>query len=260
MKMNMSKRDQKLLIYVGGILLLVLVYFLFYRNMADSNEVLKREISTLVQERDRLTALSERAGEYTTETERMTGESKEIILKFPPDMREEDSIVYAHMLETLSEMHISTIEIDSKQLIYTTSTGTTMNLYDMPITYTFTVGYDSFKTVTDLILRNPDKRNMESITLSFDNGTGKLVGTTDINMYYLLGTDEIYEEPTVRPMPQGLEDIFGTVEGGTPTDTEDEDTEGEDSEDEDSEDKDSEDEDEDKDSDKKDTEDEDKKN
>lgn len=224
MKMNLSKRDKKLLLYVGGILLLVLVYFLFFRNMQESNQAIEREIATLEQEYDRLRLLSEKAGEYTVETERMNNEIANIILKFPPDMREEDAIVYAHTLETLSEMHISNISIDSKQLMYSTQAGPAMHLYDMPIEYRFTVGYDSFKKVAELIMNNADKRNMESLTLSFDNGTGKLVGTAELNMYYLLGTDGKYESPVVRPMPQGLDDLFGTVEGDAPADTGEEDT------------------------------------
>lgn len=236
--MNISKRDKKLLIYVGSILLLVLVYFLFYRNMLDSNKKIEREISTLTEECDRLTALSAKAGEYTVETENMNKEISSILLKFPADMREEDSIVYGNTLELFSGMKISYIGIGTKQLLYSTESGEELHLYDMPVEYRFTVDYESLKKVAGLIMQNTDKRNMDALTLAYDNETGKLIGTAAINMYYVLGTDREYKVPDLLPIPQGVDNIFGTLGDSTQTDTggedtDEEDTDGEDTDEED---------------------------
>lgn len=257
MNMNISKRDKKLLLYVGGILLLVLVYFLFYRNMSDSNKAIEREISTLTAERDRLTLLNEHVDEYKEDTEKMKNDISTILLKFPADIREEDTIVYANGLEMLSGMQVSNIEIGSKLLLYSTGQGASadtdakedtaqtgtadqtedtaqtqntmpegpvMHLYDVPVEYSFTVDYPSFKKAVELIMQNPDKRNMDSLTLTYDSETGKLLGTAMVNMYYVIGTDSEYEIPQLLPIPQGLDDIFGTVSSGAPADTQ-EDTE-----------------------------------
>lgn len=256
MDMKISKKDIKLLLYTGGVLLLVVVYFVFYRNISQKSEEMEARIEVLETEKNELEDLNNRKEEYKEETAEMQKEIEAVLAEFPADIREENAIVYGNMLENVSGMEISGISIGSKNLLYSTGQGAANNaneqntgnnqnvdntqttettnvpaagpthyLYGMPINYSFTVDYSSFKKAAELISENKEKRNMESMTLSFDSETGKLVGTATVNMYFMLGGESVYQKPDLPPMQQGVDDIFGTVgsssnEGERASDTE----------------------------------------
>lgn len=248
MNMKISKKDIKLLLYTGGIALLVIVYFAFYRDISKKSEEMENRIAVLEEEKNQLEILDNNKDKYKKNTETMQREIDMILAGFPADIREEDAIVYGNQLENLSSMEISGISIGSKNLLYSSGQeienaeaiqaekstqdtqtevqntedtqnmettaneeGSGLHLYGMPINYNFTVDYDSLKKAAELIGGNKDKRNMEAITLSFDSESGKLIGTATVNMYFVLGSDNIYQKPVVSPMRQGVDDIFGTI-------------------------------------------------
>ena len=234
--MKISRKDIKLLLYVGGILFLLAVYFVFYRNIDQKSNELEGKIRILEQEKNQLEALNDKKAEYKEKTEEMQREIDVVLAGFPADVREENAIVYANQLENLSGMEISGINIGSKNLLHSTGENTedpeeeaaattadqlpSLYLYGMPVNYSFTVEYSSFKKAAALIAENEEKRNMETITLSFDEESGKIIGTAAVNMYFIMGSSSEYQEPEIPPIPQGIDDIFGTVGGADQEDTE----------------------------------------
>ena len=233
--MKISRKDIKLLLYAGGILFLVAVYFVFYRNIDQKSNELEGEIRLLEQEKNHLEALNDKKAEYKEKTEEMQREIDVVLAGFPADVREENAIVYAKQLENLSGMEISGINIGSKNLLHSTGENAesegngdtdtadqlpSLYLYGMPVNYSFTVEYSSFKKAAALIAENEEKRNMETITLSFDEESGKIVGTASVNMYFIMGSNSVYQEPEIPPIQQGIDDIFGTVGGADQEDTE----------------------------------------
>lgn len=245
MDMKISRKDIKLLLYAGGILFLIVIYFVFYRNITQKSDEMEGRVRILEQEKNQLEALNDKKAEYEEETTDMQQQIETVLAGFPADVREENAIVYAEELENLSGMEISGITIGSKNLLYSTGQNIEENaqdaentadientadsatnqipsfyLYGMPINYSFTVDYSSFKKAAALISENAEKRNMETLTLSFDNETGKLVGTATVNMYFMLGGDGVYQKPEVSFIKQGVDDIFGTVGGAGSKDTE----------------------------------------
>ena len=62
------------------------------------------------------------------------------------------------------------------------------------------------------ILAYADKRNVPSISLSYDGESGKLSGNMTVNMYYMTGReDAAYEEPSSGVHSLGVKNIFGTI-------------------------------------------------
>ena len=239
--MKISRKDKKLLLYAGGILLLVVVYFVFYRNITQKSDEMQSRVASLEQEKNDLEALNSRKSDYEQQIKEMQQQMNVIFAEFPADVREEDAIMYANELENLTGMEVSGISIGSKNLLYSTGqnsaedgqaeagTGTedtvaaadttagssqspVLYLYGMPVTYNFTVDYSSFKKAVALIAENAEKRNMESLTLSFHPESGKLIGNAMVNMYVLMGGDSTYEEPQTSPIQQGVDNLFGTIE------------------------------------------------
>lgn len=235
--MSISKKDLKLLLYVGGILAVVYVYFVIFNPTLENNEILVQENIELQAQVERLEELDKNKEVYLEETADMRSEIAEIYSIFPADIKEETTIMYANMLEGISDLEVSAIGISSRNQLYamlegntqagtadTTEEGTVAEtsqnagepraaLYDRQVTYTFTVSYEGFKKVVRRIQEETEKRNVEDITLSFDPSTGRLVGSMLVNMYAMDGTEieKVYVEPEVPPMPLGTDNIFGTI-------------------------------------------------
>lgn len=238
--MSISKKDLKLLLYVGGILAIVLVYFNIFSPTLENNKILVQENIELQAQVERLEELDKNKEVYREETADMRSEIAEIYSIFPADIKEETTIMYADMLEGIADLEVSSIGISSRNQLYamlernaqadaadttdTTDAGTVTEtgqnagepraaLYDRQVTYAFTVSYEGFKKVVRRIQEETEKRNVENVTLSFDPTTGRLVGSMLVNMYALDGTEieKVYVEPEVPPMPIGTDNIFGTI-------------------------------------------------
>ena len=89
--------------------------------------------------------------------------------------------------------------------------GSGISLYGTPVVYTFTVPYDDMKKVVHMIQEDEERRNVETITLSYESGSGELVGNMTVNMYAVTGTGKKYVAPNVPSMMLGTDNIFGTV-------------------------------------------------
>ena len=248
--MSISKKDIKLLLYVGGILLLIAGYFLGYQHFAEIQVTLDEENVNLQSQVVRLNDIYMNQEMYIEQTQTFNQEIQAIYESFPAEVREEDAILYGRGLEKDYEMKISSIGISKANQFYllgsavsgtdtaaadaetdeelmdttgeTTDTTTTSEetpvttgqtvdaalglmsessvqlpqiaLFDTAVTYDFSVGYEDCKSVFAAILACADKRNIPSISLSYDGESGKLVGNMSVNMYYIAGTDEEYEE------------------------------------------------------------------
>lgn len=86
------------------------------------------------------------------------------------------------------------------------------NLFQMAVSYNVTSSYRDLKKVVSGILEDRDKQDVSGVSLSFDEETGKLVGSMNINRYYLTGTDKQYESPDAGNIRKGKNNIFGTIE------------------------------------------------
>lgn len=265
--MSISKKDIKLLLYVGGILLLIAGYFLGYQHFAEIQVTLDEENVNLQSQVVRLNDIYMNQEMYIEQTQTFNQEIQAIYESFPAEVREEDAILYGRGLEKDYEMKISSIGISKANQFYllgsavagtdtaaadvetdeelmdttgeTTDTTTTSEetpvttgqtvdaalglmsessvqlpqiaLFDTAVTYDFSVGYEDCKSVFAAILACADKRNIPSISLSYDGESGKLVGNMSVNMYYIAGTDEVYEEPDAGVVLHGVDNIFGTL-------------------------------------------------
>lgn len=85
------------------------------------------------------------------------------------------------------------------------------NLYDMVVSYDFKTSYEDLKKIFGNILDDKNKRNIGNIAITYDEGSGKLIGNMTVNMYFVTGTDKIYEDPDPGQMKHGLSNIFGSL-------------------------------------------------
>lgn len=84
-------------------------------------------------------------------------------------------------------------------------------LYRRQAAITYQADYDGFKGSLDTIGRIPDRKTIDSVTAVYDVNTGILASTVNVNMYYITGTDKVYVAPQIPFIPQGTDNIFGTI-------------------------------------------------
>lgn len=201
--------------------------------------------------------MNNRKEEYTEVTTELENMTTEIVEQFPSEIREETAIMYAYDMENSADIHLNAMTIEASNLLYTmgqsntssdantasdstasdstasdsTNGSTTegnvnsdtaaaqVRLYTKSLNISYTVSYNDFKKIVEYIQTNADKRNVESVSVSYDSDTGKLVGTMVLNLFYLRGSDNAYSDPYIPSMQHGNTNPFGTVEssnaGGT---------------------------------------------
>lgn len=215
-----TQREKKVLLYAAGILSIVFAYVLVVAPGKAKRAELKSEGAALAAELEQAEQHADMQEYYEQETVTMQTRIDEVLAEFPADIKEETAIMYADMLENKWDIYIPGISIGANNLLYTLGqdSGETANsgvsLYGTQIAYSFTVPYDDMKQVIRTIQEDEEQRNIETITLSYEAGSGELVGSMTVNMYSVVGTDKMYETPSVPSMSLGTDNIFGTVVTG----------------------------------------------
>jgi hypothetical protein len=249
----------KLLMIVGGLLVLVIVVSFAKPSLDDQRTELNRTNQTLTEKLNEINELEANLASYRTQTEEFTQKNQEILDEFPAEVRCEDAILYSKNLQDSVDMEITSVSISDGNLLYAmndttttdaaavsededsdeTTTDTTADasadttasseadgigvitasqvekpnysLFDVVVSYDFSIGYDDLKKIFAGILADSDKKNVPSISVAYDTETGLLSGNMSVNMYYLTGTDKAYETPSAGKVKKGKDNVFGTL-------------------------------------------------
>ena len=247
MDMKISKRDAALLIGLAGILMIVAVYYFVYIPLDEKKIALESENATLQTRVTELQRMYDEKDTYIAQTESMKAEIDTICNSFPADVKTEDMIMLGVDLANTAPLSVQSISMGVAEDMYhvgqavaeaaaaeaaaaaaatATEDGTTAPapvpepvepsadkvLYKKLCGITYQVTYDGFKNAINTICSSVDRRTIDSITATYDINTGLLAATQNINMYYMTGTDKEYVAPTIPFIPQGTDNIFGTID------------------------------------------------
>lgn len=248
--MKVSKRDVMLLIGFLGILAGVCSYFFVFDPYRQKTEAIVAENTKLQNQINDLQTKVDNQEFYETEIGRMLKAIDDIYQAFPVDVREEDAILMAINQEIISPMKLSSISISlvndveftvdtaQEEHSYTYELGegdilgdgggetaadttaadtngsndTTGMLRNRQTTYNYTVSYEGLKRSIKHIMDQTNRMTIDSLTASFDDSTGLLVGSTTLNMYivpYQEGKE--YVQPNFSAVLLGTDNIFGTI-------------------------------------------------
>lgn len=112
--MKISKRDKMVLLIVGGLLIVLGVYYFVFLNFQEKTEALEAENVVLEDVIGKLKELDKNREQYLAETEKYTEDNERIKSEFPAGMEEEDDILYVDRLEnTLSELYNTSVGMPS---------------------------------------------------------------------------------------------------------------------------------------------------
>ena len=215
-------------------------------------ESLKMTLEQKEAEYQQTLAIAAKQAQYEQEIAVDEANIKNILAQYPSDVKYEDEIFY---VKDILETNYATLDFTSlgfspqlmvissdqalaaqsggAQAADTTSTDATATdanaaggmsgyqLYSTPLSLAGTIGYDDFKSLIDYINHDTQKKNYDSINLSFDENSGNLSVSMNLNFLTIGGTDNVYT-PSVIPDNTGIgkENIFGSIaSGGTGTET-----------------------------------------
>ena len=275
--MKASKKEILILLAFLGILAAVCSYvFAFSPNMEEA-EALEQENIKLQARVDDLNSKMQNKDSYIQQTADMNQEMDAILKRFPVDVREEDGVLLSINQELVAPMMINslgisaltpvvlpdaneedveyTYEIDEVEQYEaqegisddagpvgdavangTGNTGVSV-LMERNVTMNYIVSYEGLKRGIKNISVQDNRMSINNLTVSYDQSTGLLNGTTVVDMYCIPGqADKEYQEPNFSSVLLGSDNIFGSIElyGGGLLDigesAEDGETEGEEAE------------------------------
>ncbi|MCD7835458.1 MAG: hypothetical protein LUG83_02135, partial [Lachnospiraceae bacterium] len=124
-----TKQEIQLLLVLLGVLIPVLVYFLFYTKYNEKCDALETSNRTLQSEVIRLLTLDSKRDFYVSETSRMQSYLKEFESKFPSSILYEDSIMMIKNMEGNTRTEISTLSFGAQTPVqYTAQSETASSL------------------------------------------------------------------------------------------------------------------------------------
>lgn len=208
--MKISKKDQKTLLYVLGVLMVVAVYFLFYSSKQEELQALQDEVDVLHAEVMQLEEYELNSVTYKKNIEKYYAQIADMADDFPAAVKEESIVMYARNLEKDFTTSVSRVDMSPSALVSSFGVGERQkHLYNAGVTLAFTGSYDSVKNVIQDVYDDHEKKALTSLNLSYDNSTGGLSVQAKMNFYSLAGKDQIYEEPDTGNIQHGTGNIFG---------------------------------------------------
>lgn len=239
-----------LLLVLGGIVLIIISVFLIFMPTQTENEQLQLTVQQKEQEYQQTLAIAQKQAEYEQEIEVAKANIENILASYPSDVKYEDEIYYVHdVLETnYASADFNSLSFSPQLMLISSdqavaaqnaaaqapADGTTdaaaatdanaaaaaggisgYQLYSTPLALSGTINYDDFKQLIDFVNNDTLKKNYDTINLTFDQTTGNLSVSMNLNFLTIAGTDKEYE-PSVIPDLTGVgkENIFGSLSGG----------------------------------------------
>lgn len=210
-QVRIPKKMERILLYLGGVLLVVLVYLFVFQRMQLTNQELETKVSSLRTEEMQLREMKSAQKEHEQATREMSAKIDDILDRFPESNLEEDIVSFAQSLEVQLGVDITALRFSGRNLMQQGENSGYV-LYTNPVEYNFLSGYENMKGMVAAITGASSVKNVESIVLSYDSDTGMLNGTMVINEFSLSGNGRIYEPLGSFDVTLGNNNPFATAE------------------------------------------------
>lgn len=219
--MKIDAKTKMLILFLVGIAILVCAYMMIVTPMKEKTATIEAENVALQQKAEEYTAVNAQSAIYKQGIVDLTVEREELLAAFPAGITKEDEIMYwANMeRENNDTLAISNLVMSSWEEVYVegapSSTGegaTQLHLYKAPVNYTYQATYDGVKNMVKYVFAQDDKKSIQALSVAYDGSTGNLVGTLDMNMYYMNGTGDEYKPYSIPAVPTGITNPFRSVD------------------------------------------------
>jgi len=218
--MTISKRDAKLLLILLGIIILLVGYLAVYNPYVGKTEAVQAETAALQPELSELQGYYQNLDSYYAGIDSAADSMAEELENYPTDVRPEDLVMYTISLEEKIGLDVTSIifsgvdPIMDFQTVFANEDGSystrDVSAFRSGMTISCSLGYQEMKDMIDYLTETPFRTALDTVSVSFNSETGKLIGTATIVKYFVAGADEVYVATEVPTVPIGTDDIFGT--------------------------------------------------
>ncbi len=218
--MSISKHDQKLILILLGVAVFLAAYFGICKTFNNKKAEVESQISALASQLETLRGFSQGQATYQGEIDRIDKEINAELKRYPSDVRSEDMIMYATQLEEKVGVKIDSISIASPEVVskFTgpKNTGDSKEIVPMiavrtGLTINCSLSYDQFKKLLDYIYASSEKTDVDNVSVSYDEATGKLSGVITMDKYFITSADYSYKQTEIPSVAKGKSDPFGTI-------------------------------------------------
>ncbi len=219
--MLISKRDIKLLIVLGGIVLFVVLYFGVNGYIDSLIQETETDIDMLAPELMELENHEANLAEYRETTENAKAYANEQLEFYPAMIKNEDYLVWLLDWEGDIGLDMETVTLHSPSemvsflshvIIDGQDTVAQATAYSMKSNISGIISYNQFKSSLDYIYGFHDRTSVENANLNYDSGTGELTFDMTLTKYYLYYDGAQYIPSEMPNVPQGLDILFGSLE------------------------------------------------
>lgn len=207
-----------------GIVIIVLVYFVPYKNTADEISVLETENASLEATLASLQVYYDNKDTYIMDTAQLQKEIKVLATAYPSAYRPEDYIMEAVKVEQVADdITFESIGINNADSIAVIEQSTVaganiddlnsrIEFIEQDVAYANTIDYLSLKQSLAEILASDYCANIQKITYQTNKSNGMLEGEIVLGYFYVTGTGVEYNPPYIHEYAQGTDNIFGVYE------------------------------------------------
>lgn len=225
-----------LLVFLAAILCIAGYYFL-YQPEKDKEAQLTTEINSLQQRYDELKEMEAHREEYVAKTEELKRQFEEELVKYAPDLYQENAVMYLKGTEEYFEDWTNvSVGLPHPEPFYTLgasapaetgdiATGNQASQEDQSyvcekVSYpiTFTCKYQEIKDYLDYVAAYKYRLNIDSVTMSYNPETEIVSGSIVLNSYAITGPGRNADVPSLN-QPKGVENLFLGGEGAPAADS-----------------------------------------
>lgn len=218
--MNLSKRDQKLILMLLGLAVFLAAYLSICKPLNNKKADMAVQITTLQAQVDLLNSYAASTAAYQGEINKIGDKISAELSKYPGDIRSEDLIMYTTELEEKIGISADNISISSPEVVSKLSlpekSGDSYELVPMAViktglTVNCTMSYAQMKALLDYVNKSSGKASLADVTVNYDSSSGKLLGTVTINKYFIASANYSYSKTSIPAVALGTDDPFGTL-------------------------------------------------
>lgn len=223
--MSKLKQSEKNMLYILAMaLIIVLAYFLGYRNISDKKDQVKKEVDSLKLTYNNLVDLSARAEGFKKDTVQFNADIETLYAKYDTGSSQEYTIKFLESIEKQTTVWIkngalpesariftfgnikSSNPANPGVLVYTSDNigvNTTSNI-------TFEGSYENTKEMIKFILENEYKCVLESFSVSYNADEDLVTGSFSVSQYSIEGSDREFGGADIGNEAFGTDNIFSS--------------------------------------------------
>lgn len=223
--MGKLKQSEKNILYLlVMVVIIVLAYFLGYRNISDKNEQVKKEVASLKITYNNLVDLSARAEGFKKDTVTYNEDIEKLYAKYDTGNSQEYTVKFLEGIENQTNVWIKNASLPEATRIFTFGNIKSSNPANpgAPVYTTDYIGvnatsnvsfegsYEDTKEMIKFILENEYKCLLESFSVSYSAEEDKITGSFSVSQFSIEGADRVFGGANINNESFGTENIFSS--------------------------------------------------